>query len=213
MQPFNIYLIGVGGQGIGLLSETILRAADHAGLKVKGVDTHGLAQRGGIVVSRLRIGERAHSPLIPAGRADLVIALERHEALRALGGILKKGGTLIYYDAVWQPLAVRLGQAPEATGGDILAAAERRGVTAVRVYRDGLADARMQNIVLLAHLNGRRLVPGVDGGHYRRALDDLMSGELLAENLALFEEISAEYPEGPRQPPAAGHDRPAKGVE
>ncbi|MCU0237509.1 MAG: 2-oxoacid:acceptor oxidoreductase family protein, partial [Acidobacteria bacterium] len=53
MKPerFDIFVIGVGGQGIGLLSETLVRAADHAGMPVKGVDTHGLAQRGGIVAS------------------------------------------------------------------------------------------------------------------------------------------------------------------
>ena len=76
MKPFNIYLTGVGGQGIGLLIEILLRAADHAGFPVKGVDTHGLAQRGGIVVSQIRIGEEAHSPLIRQGEADLVVALE-----------------------------------------------------------------------------------------------------------------------------------------
>ena len=57
MNAFNVYMTGVGGQGIGLLSEILLRAADHAGHTVKGVDTHGLAQRGGIVVSSLRFGE------------------------------------------------------------------------------------------------------------------------------------------------------------
>ena len=46
MQAFNIYLCGVGGQGIGLLSEILLRAADYAGYCAKAVDTHGLAQRG-----------------------------------------------------------------------------------------------------------------------------------------------------------------------
>ena len=56
MNIFNIHLCGVGGQGIGLLSEIILRAADHAGHAAKAVDTHGLAQRGGIVVSQIRLG-------------------------------------------------------------------------------------------------------------------------------------------------------------
>ncbi len=47
MKEYNIYMTGVGGQGIGLLSQTLLRGADHAGLEVMAVDTHGLAQRGG----------------------------------------------------------------------------------------------------------------------------------------------------------------------
>ena len=80
MKTFNIYLSGVGGQGIGLLSELILRAVDHAGQPVKAVDTHGLAQRGGIVVSHIRIGPAVFSPLIRPHQADLVVALERHEA-------------------------------------------------------------------------------------------------------------------------------------
>ena len=113
MNGMDIYLTGVGGQGIGLISEILLRSADHAGFKVKAVDTHGLAQRGGIVVSQLRIGPNVHSPLIREGKADLVIALERHEALRAAQAFLKPGGTLVYYNVVWQPLDVRLNNANE----------------------------------------------------------------------------------------------------
>jgi indolepyruvate ferredoxin oxidoreductase beta subunit len=98
MKTFNIYLTGAGGQGIGLLSEILLRGADHAGLKVKGVDTHGLAQRGGIVVSNIRLGESLYSPLIAKNEADLAVALERHEALRCINTALKKSSTLIYYN-------------------------------------------------------------------------------------------------------------------
>ena len=76
MKTFNVYLTGVGGQGIGLISEAVLRAADHAGHRVKSVDTHGLAQRGGIVVSQIRMGDSVYSPLIPEGQADLAISLE-----------------------------------------------------------------------------------------------------------------------------------------
>ncbi len=64
MNAFNIYLCGVGGQGIGLLSEVLLRGGDYAGLKAKAVDTHGLAQRGGIVVSHLRFGSSVFSPMV-----------------------------------------------------------------------------------------------------------------------------------------------------
>ncbi len=47
MKRFDIYMSGVGGREIGLLSEAVIRAADHAGLSVCGVDTHGLARKGG----------------------------------------------------------------------------------------------------------------------------------------------------------------------
>ena len=71
MLAFNIYLCGVGGQGIGLLCEILLRAADHAGLVARAVDTHGLAQRGGTVISHIRLGEAVFSPLIGDGQAHL----------------------------------------------------------------------------------------------------------------------------------------------
>src|SRR6056297_2046692 len=104
----NIYMIGVGGQGIGLLSEVLIRAADYSGLNVRGVDTHGLAQRGGTVKSFIRLGENIYSPLIKKGNANLVISMERHEALRGMNNYLMNNGTLIYYDAMWQPLSIRL---------------------------------------------------------------------------------------------------------
>ena len=68
MKSMNIYLCGVGGQGIGLLSEVMIRTALSAGYNVMGADTHGLAQRGGTVVSHLRIGPEVFTPLVPEGQ-------------------------------------------------------------------------------------------------------------------------------------------------
>lgn len=188
MKPFNIYLTGVGGQGIGLLSEVLLRAGDHAGLPVKGVDTHGLAQRGGIVVSHLRFGEGVYSPLIPAGEADLVVALERHEALRGVNTALKDGGTLIYYDTVWQPLEVRLKKAPPVDENMIVRTCRERNIREIKVSKPDLKEAQMQNIVVLAHISRHGLIPAVTTAHYKLAMEDLMSGAMLAKNLELFEE-------------------------
>jgi indolepyruvate ferredoxin oxidoreductase, beta subunit len=186
MTTFNIYMTGVGGQGIGLLSEVLLRAADHAGLRVKSVDTHGLAQRGGIVVSQLRIGPEAHSPLIPAQGADLVVALERHEALRAAQAALKPGGVLIYYDTVWQPLAVRLGQAVEVSAEAVAEKCAALKARLIRVQQPNLTDARMQNIVVLAHIQRLGLIQPLEAAHYQQALEDLLRGSVLEENLGLF---------------------------
>lgn len=186
----NIYLIGVGGQGIGLLSEVLIRTADHAGLKATGVDTHGLAQRGGVVVSQLRLGENSYSPLIYKGEADLVIALERHEALRGLNDHLKDGGTLIYYDAVWQPLEVRLNKAKEIKEEVIKEQCKKRNIKLFKVIKDDLEDARMQNIVLLANIHKNKLIPDIEKEHYLKAMEDLMGGTMLEKNTALFEEES-----------------------
>lgn len=188
MRAFNIYLTGVGGQGIGLISETILRAADHAGHAVKSVDTHGLAQRGGIVVSHIRLGTDIFSPLVPAGRADLVIALERHEALRATATQLKPKGVLVYYNTSWQPLSVRLNETAETRPAEIEAFARKRGIQVHAMFQADLPDIRMQNVVVLAEICGQRLIPGIDTVHYQAAMADLMTDRMLNSNMAIFDQ-------------------------
>jgi len=188
MKSFNIYLTGVGGQGIGLLSEILLRSADHAGLKVKAVDTHGLAQRGGIVISHLRFGEKVFSPLIFRNQADLAIALERHEALRGLNAALKDNGTLIYYDTSWQPLEVRINAADPVTKEMIHRICLKRNIRDLTVFKAGLKDVRMQNMIVLANIEKNKLIPGIKKAHYYEAMEDMMQGTLLKTNLKLFEE-------------------------
>jgi indolepyruvate ferredoxin oxidoreductase, beta subunit len=185
-KKFDVFVIGVGGQGIGLLAEALIRAADHAGLPVRSCDTHGLAQRGGIVQSHVRIGETAHSPLIAEGSADLVIALERTEALRGMNGYLKDGGTLVYYNTLWQPLPVRLGKEPPVKQEEIREECRRRNIREIAVFRKDLEDPRMQNVVLLSAITRHKLMPGVEKIHFEKALDDLLEGKVLEMNLELF---------------------------
>lgn len=187
MKAFNVYLTGVGGQGIGLISEIILRAADHGGHPVKSVDTHGLAQRGGTVVSQIRIGEGAFSPLIPAGAADLVISLERHEALRAAGTVLRDKGALIYYDTVWQPLSVRLAETAQVSVEDVHGLCRLRGIRVISVYQADLPDVRMQNMAVLAEVHHHGLIPGIALADYESAMADLMTGPMLERNQAVFD--------------------------
>ncbi len=188
----NVYITGVGGQGIGMLSEVIIRAADHAGLTVKGVDTHGLAQRGGIVVSQVRIGGDIYSPLIPEGSADIAIALERHEALRALATFVKKGGVLVWYDTVWQPLEVRLGIASEIDREIIARECAHRDVKEFRVRIDDIPDTRMQNIALVATVCREGIMPSIAPEQYEAAMEDLMEGAMLEKNRAFFRHLIAD---------------------
>jgi indolepyruvate ferredoxin oxidoreductase beta subunit len=189
MKAFNIYLSGVGGQGIGLISEIILRAADHAGLNALGVDTHGLAQRGGIVSSHIRIGENIHSPLVSKRSANLVISLERHEALRAAADYLAAAGALVYYDTSWQPLPVRLKKAAEIKAGQIEEFCRKGSFKLYVVHHADLPDPRMQNIALLAGICKSSLVSGLAADNYRAAMRDLMAGRMLQSNLDLFDRL------------------------
>jgi indolepyruvate ferredoxin oxidoreductase, beta subunit len=182
----NIYMIGVGGQGIGMLSEVLLRALSKAGMEVRGVDTHGLAQRGGVVVSQIRTGKGEFSPLIAPGEADIVLALERHEALRAVTGFLKDGGALAYYDTEWQPFETRNGSGSHVGRDSIDTECARRNIRVFRAFSDDLSDPRMQNTILLGEVIRNELVPGLDRQHIVGAMEDLLAGGALKANLELL---------------------------
>jgi len=92
MKTINYVLTGLGGQGILFMTKILATTALNKGYNILGAETHGMAQRGGSVVSHLRIGE-ARSSLIRAGAADFLISMDESEAYRYLP-YLKKGGKL-----------------------------------------------------------------------------------------------------------------------
>ncbi len=81
---FNLFIAGVGGQGIILASDIITRAAMNANFDVKKSEIHGMSQRGGSVFSHIRFGEKVFSPVIPEKSADILVSLEQMEILRWL---------------------------------------------------------------------------------------------------------------------------------
>lgn len=83
IDQFNIVIVGTGGQGLITLLQVLAEAAALSGLDVKTSELHGLSQRGGSVEVHIRFGRKIYSPLVAKGRADLVIALEAQESLRA----------------------------------------------------------------------------------------------------------------------------------
>ena len=99
----NILLCGVGGQGTVLASKILAKSAIRQGKTAHTAETIGMAQRGGSVTSHVRIGEAAYSPLIPLGRADVLIAFEPAEAVRNLP-YLKDGGTAIVSNTAVKPV-------------------------------------------------------------------------------------------------------------
>ena len=104
---YKIQLIGVGGQGTIKASTIIGEAAMMKGLNVVMSEVHGMAQRGGTVVTEFKIGE-AHSPLIEEGAADLMIAFEPAEALRALNKINQESFVIVNSSPI-VPFTVSLG--------------------------------------------------------------------------------------------------------
>ena len=82
MKAINVSLVGVGGQGIILTANLLAETAAIAGMDVKKSEIHGMAQRGGSVISSVRFGTVVHSPIIPEGASDILVAFDRLEALR-----------------------------------------------------------------------------------------------------------------------------------
>lgn len=108
MKKLDLLIAGMGGQGIILASDIIAEVALASGYDVKKTDTRGMAQRGGSVVSQVRVAEQVFSPLIRPGEADMLLAFEKLEAARwayYLGG----GGTVIANNLALPPLTVILG--------------------------------------------------------------------------------------------------------
>lgn len=109
MSELGLMVTGVGGQGIILASDIIGEAAMAAGYDVKKTDTLGMAQRGGAVLSHVRIAPKVRSPLIPKGQVDLLLAFEKLEAAR-WANYLHGSSTVVVNDYAQPPLAVNLGQ-------------------------------------------------------------------------------------------------------
>lgn len=103
----NIIICGVGGQGTVLAAKVLSQAAISNGERVLSAETIGMAQRGGSVVSHVRIGEDVYSPLVPQGQADVIIAFEAAEAVRNIA-YLKEGGSVIVNKKVVQPVTASL---------------------------------------------------------------------------------------------------------
>src|SRR5512143_3445034 len=95
MNVFNVLISGVGGQGVLLTSKVIAEAALLSGFDVKQSEVHGMAQRGGSVLSQVRFGEKVFSPIVSEGEADLLIGFEPLETARYLH-FLKDDGAVIF---------------------------------------------------------------------------------------------------------------------
>ncbi len=107
-RTLNVLLAGIGGQGVLTASQLLAEAAVQGGHDVKKSEVHGMAQRGGVVTSHVRIGRKVYSPIISSGEVDLLVAFEEAEALRWRPEV-RAGGTLIVNCLRVLPPVVNLG--------------------------------------------------------------------------------------------------------
>ena len=149
METKNIMIVGVGGQGTLLTSRILGGITQNAGYDVKLSEVHGMAQRGGSVVTFVRYGESVAEPIVEEGQADVLIAFERLEALR-YAHYLKKDGTIVVNDTRIDPITVVTGAAeyPE----NIIATLEKdHRVFTVDAAKEAavLGNAKVFNVIVL----------------------------------------------------------------
>ncbi len=189
--PYNIIITGVGGQGNVMASRMLGNALSRKGLFVTIGETFGVSQRGGSVMSHLRISETsAWSPQIPAGQAHVVVALEPAEAVRVMATYGNSGVKIISNTRPIFPVGVIAGDMvypPVERLRDALLE-----LTNDVVFIDATDEAMkfgqpiLGNVIMMGALAAARVVP-FDTGDFRRVIAETMKADRVDINLAAFE--------------------------
>lgn len=152
-KALNILLVGVGGQGTILASNVLAEVALQSGLKVKMSEIHGMSQRGGSVVTHVKMGEEVFSPLIEKGEADIILAFEQLEALRWLE-YLRPSGQMLVNTQIILPAPVISGKAQYPQG--IVGKLQEKNPTVKSIDALGIAiecgNAKASNVVMVGML-------------------------------------------------------------
>lgn len=151
-RTLTVLLVGVGGQGTILAGSLLAMAAADAGLDVKVSEIHGMSQRGGSVSTVVRMGEKVESMVADPGCADVIVAFESVEALRAQD-YLREGGKMFVNDEVIVPVSVAIGnfEMPEDIEGKLDELGAVR-IPAGQIARE-VGSPRSTNVVLVGALS------------------------------------------------------------
>ncbi len=177
MKTINFVLTGLGGQGILFMTKIFATAALNKGYNILGAETHGMAQRGGSVVSHLRIGD-ARSSLIRAGAADFLISMDEAEAYRYLP-FLKKGGKFFANAPTKNFPDQKIAQFLKSN--DIEPRAMEAGKTAME-----LGSPRSTNLALVAFFAAFGVGP-LTVDDLRDTVDNMSPGPFKETNLKIFD--------------------------
>jgi indolepyruvate ferredoxin oxidoreductase beta subunit len=189
--PTNVLIVGVGGQGVIMVSKVLAALCQKHGMQVKQSEVHGMAKRGGSVFSHVRFGTRVWSPTIPHGEADILVALEWSEGLRWLDGLKRDGGIFIAdTQQIVPPISFRdrqpggrSGYAPLAPAAVLDMVGTGFALDATRIAA-GLGNTRIANTVLLGALS--TALP-FEVGDWTAVLQDFVPARTVAANLKAFQ--------------------------
>lgn len=180
----NILIVGVGGQGTLLTSRVIAQVAVQMGYDVKVSEVHGMAQRGGSVVTQVRYGEKVYSPLIKKGDADIILAFEKIEAARWLD-YLKPEGMVIINDEQVDPLPVLSGKVkyPKDIVAKIRQTVKNTQLVDATAIAEECGEKRAANVILVGLLSKAMGMPAKE---VEKAMEQIVPAKALAVNLQAF---------------------------
>ncbi len=189
-EEYKMVLVGVGGQGILTISDVIAIAAQKKGLHVLGSEVHGMAQKGGSVITNLKIGKKLYSPTIPIGSCKALVGLEENETLRYIK-FLKPDGIVITSKTVLYPVGWKKDKsAADIAHEKIEENLEQFKVKIIRIDAEELALKAglvlTQNIVLLGALSQIKDFP-LSEEDLRSALKERVPSKYLNQNLRAFD--------------------------
>ncbi|MGA2385399.1 MAG: indolepyruvate oxidoreductase subunit beta [Candidatus Bathyarchaeia archaeon] len=188
MRRLDMVFSGVGGQGVVVLSDIYCEAAILDGFDVAKAEVHGMAQRGGSIVAYARIGDKVESPLIEAGRADVLVGFEVLETARALP-MLRRGGDVVVNTKYIPPCVVGSAVRPKKMGELMQILRDKARVHEV----DGagiaakLGNPLVVNTVLLGALSALPEVP-VNAESFQRAIAGRLKEKYININLKAFQQ-------------------------
>ncbi|MGN0262370.1 MAG: indolepyruvate oxidoreductase subunit beta [Eggerthellaceae bacterium] len=190
----NVVLTGIGGQGTVLAAKILAQAAQNRGYHVRTAETIGMSQRGGSVVSHVRMGnegEQVASPLVSNGQADILIAFEPGEAARVLP-LLKKDGVLVTASRVVQPVTASLSKTLYEAAPVIEALQAREGKTVVVDEAPLLEEAgnpKALNIILLTVAMSCGVL-GLTQEEFRQAVSECLKPRFVEMNLKAIDIVN-----------------------
>lgn len=186
---FNISIVGVGGQGVILMSELLGNAAIRDGLNVRGSEILGMAVRGGSVSSMIRIGKDVFGPLIPTGKCDVLVGMEPAEALRNISYLSSTGMVILNTESM-VPFTVSLGTSQYPSLEKMMEKLNQQVSRVITLNASQIAreasNQQAANIVMLGALFGTGKVP-ITENTIKKEIETRMPGKLVQVNLKAFE--------------------------
>lgn len=179
----NILLVGVGGQGIILVSKILTAGLMKAGYDVKMSEVHGMAQRGGSVTTQVRYGSKVYSPIIGRGQADILVSFEKMEAVRWIEYLKPEGVVVVNnYEIPSMPIASGKEEYPQGLIEALQDAFKTYVIDAGNIAEE-IGNIKTQNVVLLGALVKALKLDEID---WEEIIRETINPKLVDINLKAF---------------------------